>query len=488
MLTEMDLLAPLPDPAVLLGELDAVSGAQDPTLLDWGTQSLITDSIERVGSGALALEEEPLYLDIEGLDDTLEVGRRERPSEVLDNRPDETSMKLYDDDLPLDLDDTIVPEAPEVPVEEAALDIDMEDAGAPLTEIAEDTAQRQQRERETLSPLSDIRPSVERELEQSFAQDTSVFEPQDETIVEAEQRVKRRRLLQEDKDTEMHSADIRALQADRSKILKPQSFLPRDPVLLALMNMQKNGSFVTDILGNGRAANWAPQLADILSIEVIRRSGELKRKRDSGVADLYSDEEGAQASKQTAQLEFEQHEDDLGAIQPGVDTTLRSEAGIMEELPSDLGVRPPSEPAQGDQGPGDEVMSPPQDFDDTTYPLVHPADSGPISQGTKRAVHLLREHFGEEASDSAEQRQKTSVMFQDLLPEKTTSRKDATKMFFEVLVLATKDAIKVDQGNKELGGPIRLRAKRGLWGAWAEEKAGGEIATQEASAEAAEAS
>ena len=70
-------------------------------------------------------------------------------------------------------------------------------------------------------------------------------------------------------------------------------------------------------------------------------------------------------------------------------------------------------------------------------------------------------------------------MFTDLCPEKRTSRPDATKMFFELLVLGTKDAIKVEQESKELGMPIRVRGKRGLWGDWAERGAGGEIATQQ---------
>ena len=52
-------------------------------------------------------------------------------------------------------------------------------------------------------------------------------------------------------------------------------------------------------------------------------------------------------------------------------------------------------------------------------------------------------------------------------------------MFFEVLVLATKDAVKVEQKEGELGGRIRLRAKRGLWGDWAEMEAGGEIEKQQ---------
>jgi cohesin complex subunit SCC1 len=98
-----------------------------------------------------------------------------------------------------------------------------------------------------------------------------------------------------------------------------------------------------------------------------------------------------------------------------------------------------------------------------------------VSLGTKHAVHLLRDRFGAEAADSPDKRKKASVLFQDLLPEATTSKADATKMFFEVLVLATKDAVKVEQQEGLLGGPIRVRGKRGLWGAWAEREAGGEI-------------
>ena len=56
-------------------------------------------------------------------------------------------------------------------------------------------------------------------------------------------------------------------------------------------------------------------------------------------------------------------------------------------------------------------------------------------------------------------------------------------MFFECLVLATKDAIKIEQG-EALGAPIRVRGKRGLWGDWAERDAGGEMAQQDGQANA----
>jgi cohesin complex subunit SCC1 len=116
-------------------------------------------------------------------------------------------------------------------------------------------------------------------------------------------------------------------------------------------------------------------------------------------------------------------------------------------------------------------------FDETTAPLVHPQDSGPVSLGTKHAVHILRDLFGSESAHNADKRKKTTVVFQDLLPERKTTKAEATKMFFECLVLATKDAIKVEQA-EGMGAPIRVRAKRGLWGDWAEREAGGEMAQQ----------
>ncbi|KAA8574125.1 hypothetical protein EYC84_005647 [Monilinia fructicola] len=88
-------------------------------------------------------------------------------------------------------------------------------------------------------------------------------------------------------------------------------------------------------------------------------------------------------------------------------------------------------------------------FDETSAPLVHPADSGPVSLGTTHAVHLLRERFGDEAANSPDKRKKAS-----LTPPRCSSK---------FLVLATKDAVKVEQQEHVLGGPIRVRGKRGLW-------------------------
>ncbi|PVH90537.1 hypothetical protein DM02DRAFT_664958, partial [Periconia macrospinosa] len=63
---------------------------------------------------------------------------------------------------------------------------------------------------------------------------------------------------------------------------------------------------------------------------------------------------------------------------------------------------------------------------------------------------------------------------------------DVARMFNEVLVLATKDAIKVEQDieDDKLGGQIRIRAKRGLWGSWAETDVSGAEAAQASAASA----
>ncbi|KAF2420985.1 hypothetical protein EJ08DRAFT_665465 [Tothia fuscella] len=471
-LTEIELFQPLPDASILLADPQGFH-FNDENDLNWGTQDLLTDSVEQPRNKSVPRPLEDYELDLDmgfdlpgGPDESIEMGRR--APEPLNDGPS------FLEDIPLEMVEDLPPRDPSIL---PAMD-HMDDTiggfrafDGPTLGLGDTTSKTAPRDRHSLSPFSDIRPSVERELEATFQQnnDNSIYEPQDETVVEAAQRVKRRKILQMDVTTELPNSVIKEQQQDRSKILKPSNFLPRDPMLLALLNMQKNGGFISSILGDGRSTGWAPELRNILSVEVIRRSGERKRKRDSGIADMGSDEDGQ--SPKAPPLHFE--EDEFTAGNAG---DLGLDNGIDEEIPADGPVRPPSEEQGGDFGPGSPAPFG-DHFDDTTIPLLHPADAGPISQGTQHAVHLLREQFGREGETSPSKRQKASVLFQDLLPEKRTSRRDATKMFFEVLVLATKDAVKVEQGSKELGGALRIRAKRGLYGSWAEERAAGSMET-----------
>ncbi|KID90144.1 double-strand-break repair protein rad21 [Metarhizium guizhouense ARSEF 977] len=324
------------------------------------------------------------------------------------------------------------------------------------------------RERISESPLSDIDEKLALEIETEYSRHnhTDLYEPTEDTeltiVRRPAQRAKKQKIMMPDEEIALSSSHIKQQQADRQNIIKPASFLPRDPFLLALMDMQKTGGFVSSIMTEGRSSAWAPELRGMLSLDAVRGMSELKRKRDSGIADVDSDAGAAKSPR------LELGEDtDFGFDGDGVTSHSVAADGTILEIPA----------AGGDDDhyePDGSVMNP---FDETTAPLVHPQDSGPVSVGTKHAVHILRDLFGAEAATNAERRKKSSVVFQNLLPEKQTTKAEATKMFFECLVLATKDAIKVEQG-PELGAPIRVRGKRGLWGDWAEREAGGEISNQ----------
>ncbi|KAL6891200.1 Rec8 like domain-containing protein [Trichoderma longibrachiatum] len=326
------------------------------------------------------------------------------------------------------------------------------------------------RERISESPLSDIDDQFAKEIEEEYSRHahTDLYEPQedaeDSPVKRPAQRPRKQRLMMPDDEIVLSSTHIKQQQAHRDNITKPTAFLPRDPLLLALVEMQKNGGFVSSVMMDGRSQGWAPELRGMLSLDMVRGANELKRKRDSGVADVESEAGGVKSPR----LELGDDTDftiDGNAFGNG---SVAAD-GTIVEIPADESA------AHFDDGEGSTLMPA---FEDTTMPLVHPADSGPVSVGTRHAVHILRELFGSEAAVDADKRKKSAVVFQNLLPEKETTKAEATKMFFECLVLATKDAIKVEQGSG-LGDPIKIRGKRGLWGAWAEREAGGEISNQD---------
>lgn len=500
-LTELDLIGPGLDPSFLLSQpLDGDFNAPDPGLFDLGSSQQLSSSIERGRAESRELED-----DI-GLDLDLDVSpgpitpskRKERDIEVgrdaqaarseLGDQDDTTLQLLQDDGIGHDLDigDIGTDKRPVLGPGRDSLNLNVaigmdddllmagvdDELGLPPIEDGTNTNPRK---RDSESPLSSIRESQEREVERTvfLNRQSDAYEPEEESVHQP-QRVKRRKVLHADQDTMIHAREIRAQQEDRSKILKPAAFLPKDPMLLALMEMQKNGGFVSNILGDERSKGWAPELRGVLSLEVIRGPGEHKRKRDSGVAGV-----DTQEGQEEPQLEYDVNEElalPTHNLEQEGDTSIHANDDIIN-IPADDGDL--GQIGDEDQAePGSDPMGLPEDFDQTEMPAIHPADSGPVSLGTKHAVHLLRDRFGAGAAESPSKRQKSSVLFQELLPERTTSRADATKMFFEVLVLATKDAIKVEQRENELGGPLRVRGKRGLWGSWAEMEAGGEIAEQ----------
>lgn len=479
-LTELDLLAPLPDPDLLLREPTDALG-MDTTMLDFDTTQMLPESqtpAQKAPRTTLQFDDDDdLGLDL-GMDPepSIEIGRRAATprNDEFTMLDDNAGIPGFEDTtiressvakpFPEDNDETILPMDDDYPLGDVE-DIRADNAAA----LARVDAAREQRSE---SPLSDAGSEVERELEDAFRLDQTAMEEEDPTMIQAQQqRVKRRRVIGPDTETEIENSQIKRQQEDRSAITRAPQTLPRDPLLLQLMEMQRNGGFVSNIMGDGRMQGWAPELRGVLSIEVIRRAGE-KRKRDSGVADV----ETASERQETPRLDLPEDDEGFqvgaGAGDFGGETTLHSDAAAP--LFSEGLQAPEDQPLGQDDDQEDFPGSPGQPFDVTEAPLLHPSQSGPVSLGTKTAVHLLRQHFAPDYPVSAtepptpSQRTKTEAFFTDLCPESTTSKQDATKLFFEMLVLGTKDAIKVDQSTEELGGPIRVRGKRGLWGDWAE--------------------
>jgi cohesin complex subunit SCC1 len=496
-LTESDLFMNLDASSLLLSQplnLDLDGSKRPRSSIGLGTQLLPDSSAQSFASQEPARLEDHTLVDLDlGEDGTpfahdfsIEVGRDAPAPRPVEEDLYSEEGKINDVDLPLDLGDDDLPLdkmdlGPDTTHDhldhflqpEDIMDLDARGTSISISAWQDDRvtgpmdggpSSRPESHTPVASPRSGLlRDSDGQEAgpeEEAIAVTEMTAEP-DVEAMHPTQRTKRRRLIEADMDTVLHNVR----EPDRSKIVKPTSFLPRDPVLLTLMNMRKNGDFVSSVLGEGRGRGWAPELRGMLSIQAVRQSGELKRKRDSGVSDMDIDA----ANVPVLNL------DEEDAVVPPVDEGIGLDSAVLQrseiEFPADepdhvLGL-------SEDEGLGQPL----EEYDDTT---VNPADSGPVSLGTKHAVHLLRERFGGGTGGSSQSPQpKKSVLFQDLLPEKETSKADATQMFFEVLVLATKDAIKAEQRHDAIGGPLRIRGKRALWGSWAEKDAGGEIAKEQ---------
>ncbi|KAI8232060.1 Cohesin subunit rad21 [Colletotrichum sp. SAR 10_99] len=500
-------LPPPPDAAWLLSQMDDVTATpvgrkgrvsnRDINLQEDFNNSQFLNQADTLDDELELAPMEDLDLELDfGMDVDEPIGRMDTTIEMGRDAP---LARSVEDDIFSELD--IMPRGKDQPEREASLGLDL-NFGDDNVRIADEEGDIQMgddndfqfpiadqsvvpgapldmaRARISESPLSEIDPEFAREVEEEYSriQHTDLYEPdedQDLSVVRHPQRAKKRKVLQPDEQTMLSSTHIKDQQANHANILRAQSFLPKDPFVLALMEMQKSGGFVSNIMLEGRGTNWAPELRGMLSLEAISRSSELKRKRDSGIADVESDQG---VSSKSPRLNVD--EEDAFAIEDaGLGNQSVAADGTILEIPAEddgMGFGGDDDTAR----PVSREASPMPNFDDTVAPNVHPEDSGPVSLGTKHAVHVLRDIFGPDAEHDADKRKKSAVVFQDLLPEKRTTKADATKMFFECLVLATKDAIKVEQG-ENLGAPIKVRAKRGLWGAWAEREAGGEIAEEE---------
>ena len=276
------------------------------------------------------------------------------------------------------------------------------------------------------------------------------------------QRNKRLKSMIPDSETVLSMRQLKQFSEDRSKILSKPLSLHHTSRMLTLMDMEKNGDFVANAMNDGVSRNWAPELQGLLSFESVHQCCQ-KRKRAGG-SSVMSEEEHVTWSSPS----YLEHEADESS-----DIGDRPHQSLWDTAPDD-DVQSPADdsPALGDTmyGQNDEEISRVLDnFDDTMMSTVDPADDLAVPLDMESVVQLLREKLGDHSSDETSTSQmQESVLLQELVPERKTRKEDATKFFFEVLVLATKDVIRVDQGNGEIGLPLRIKGKQVPCDSWAE--------------------
>jgi cohesin complex subunit SCC1 len=459
-LTESDLFTNLDTSLLFPQNLNLESDGKHAAGKDFASSQIVPDSSYRrsVSQEPARLEDHTLVdLDLGedelplGMDRSMEIGRDAPPARPMEDDYINDSGKLIDNDLDLDFGDD------DAPLDKMDMGVDahdnldnlLHDDGMDLggDDFGGQTPPPVENRLRSESPLSDAGSDQMHQLEEEFNHHDTTAEPE---AGKQTQRAKRQKVLEPmkmDKSITYSTHTARALQDDRSAITNPPAYLPRDPVFLTLINRQQNGEFVSSIFGGESNRGWAPEIRGLLSLDSVKKAGELKRKRDSGISDM--DLAGAEVPN----LELGDDEaivaDDEGIA---LDTTLNQHAEI--DFPGDASN---SELQFNDD---DGMSHTVDDLEDT----IRPVDNEPVSMGTKHAVHILRERLGDSE-------QKKSVLFQDMLPEQRSSKADATKMFFEVLVLATKDAVKVEQGSKTIGSALKIGGKQNLWGSWAEENA-----------------
>ncbi|KHJ30390.1 putative double-strand-break repair protein rad21 [Erysiphe necator] len=501
-----DLEIPLlPDASFLLSQTDddpntrkKRAGSRDINLHEDFSSQFMQSSIEITEEILEPMDELDLGLDLgfdldssSKNDHSIEIGRnisvaRDIEDDLMSKMdiqvPAKGTLELSDRDASLKIefgnDNTqIIDEV--IRVEDTDLDVEMYKGDQP--DLTLSSVPLLQPERISESPLSDLDETVtaaEVIHEQSLPEPTQIDpeglekQIQETFIRKPAQRAKSHRKLHPDSTIELSTAQIKSQQNNRDKILQPRTFVPRDQGLLALLQMQKRGEFISNVIRGGLSEKWAPELREIFSLNAIQN---LKRKQlhDTDILEKDVEDEQRHSPRPRLQLPSEDIEQTSASDSANVDNLFREEINsdpmpqdqTIIELASDREVQISGYDDDQEVATSLEQAHSPTEIHTSTQPL---ADPKYISIGAKNAVNLLREHF------DSEDKSVKSVLFEELLPFSSVTRADATKFFFEILVLGTKNAVKAEQSQSVLGGSITISPKDGLWNASAEKEAGGE--------------
>lgn len=155
-----------------------------------------------------------------------------------------------------------------------------------------------------------------------------------------QQQSRKRSRVVVDAVTEIKAKVIRAQQADRSRLMKEPSYLPRDPAVLSLMSLTKSGGLARSIF---YPRNIAPELASLLAPDFVKRMAEKKRKRDAAQSIEEEGEETRPSPSKQARLEIEEEEEEEHIERHSAAPEEEEEEVVMEEmmeLPEDSHASP----------------------------------------------------------------------------------------------------------------------------------------------------
>ncbi|KAJ3141486.1 sister chromatid cohesion protein 1 [Physocladia obscura] len=293
---------------------------------------------------------------------------------------------------------------------------------------------------------------------------------------------KRRKVMQDDR-TEISKEDMQKSIADTSAITIKETYVPTTTRLINLLDQRKNMTFM-----NPMRPNMNPKLAVLFESDIFMPLGDIvyDETKDSQVTTTDSNDLVVLAKEKSVAVEEEEEKkDEIGALQAWDDGDRAfpdDDLVPMGEDPS-LVFNEPGVGADesnlaeksvlgGEKTLGDEQeaaqsfdasrqQSAPIVRDDSLQELIEDEMIPPeeeelnisltngesMSKSTMTTIELLQHKFTESKS----------LSLKELLPKNPTNP-EAARMFFEILVLKTKDLIDVRQS--EAYGTISLTEKR----------------------------
>ncbi|KAK9454229.1 Rec8 like protein-domain-containing protein [Dipodascopsis uninucleata] len=261
-------------------------------------------------------------------------------------------------------------------------------------------------------------------------------------------RVGAARKIKIDTVTELKSTYIKDMQENRTGILSDKdSLLPQARDTVALLELWESNGIIDIVF---KPSYMSEALASLLRPSLLRDDGSRKRKAtkevDEDVGDLLIKKQHVGQNQNAGEIVA--NDDELVPFaDEDFQLVVEDETGVYDGTFEKVGGLGDYGEVLAAQNKSSELVD--DDIATATGESTQATAINDISRNTKETVKRLQSEL--EKSDS--------IDFQSLT--ENSSRTNAVKLFFETLVLATKDVIEVEQKNPF--GIIDIKAKESLY-------------------------